>query len=163
VPADVKVHDSVELPGAVTLVGLRVHEVLLLTRLTVPANPPTEPMLIAEVAAVPALTVMLVGLAVIVKSGAVVKVTTTEWDSVVLLPVTSTWNVPDAVNVHDSVEDPEPVTLVGDNVHEVLLETRLTTPAKPFWPVTVMLEVAATFGVKLTLNGVAMMVKSWTV
>lgn len=49
--------------------------------------------------------------------------------------------------MHDSVELPDPVTLVGDTVHEVLLEVRLTTPAKPFWAVMVMVDVAAVPGV----------------
>jgi len=78
VPADVKVQDSVELPEPVTLVGLRVHAVLLLARLTTPVNPPTGVIVMVEDATVPALTVTLVGLAVIVKSGVVVKVTVTE-------------------------------------------------------------------------------------
>ena len=76
--ADVKVQASVELPEPVTLVGLRVHAVLLLARLTTPVNPPTAVTVMVEDAAVPALTVTLVGLAAIVKSGAVVKVTVTE-------------------------------------------------------------------------------------
>ena len=162
VPVDAKLHESVELPEPVTLVGVRVHEVLLLARLTVPVNPPTGLMVIVEVAAVPALTVTLVGLAVIVKSAAVVKVTVTEWDRLPLVPVTLTWNVPETAKVHERVELPEPVTLVGDSVHEVLLVARLTTPAKPFWPATVMVDVAAVPGVKFTLEGVAVIVKSWT-
>jgi len=51
------------------------------------------------------------------------------------------------VNVHDSVELPEPVTLVGDMVHDVLLVVRLTTPPNPFRPVMVMVDVAAVPGV----------------
>jgi hypothetical protein len=62
------------------------------------------------------------------------------------VPVTPTWTVP-PVNVHDSVELPDPVTLVGATEHEVLLVVRLTTPAKPFRPVTVMVDVAAVPGV----------------
>jgi len=163
VPAEVKVQDSVELPEPVTLVGVRVHAVLLLARLTTPVNPPTAPIVIVEVAPVPALTVMLVGLAAIVKSGAVVKVTVTECDKLPLVPVTPTWNVPVVAKVQDSVELPEPVTLVGASEHEVLLVVRPTTPANPFRPVTVMVDVAAVPGVKLTLDGLATIVKSWTV
>ena len=48
------------------------------------------------------------------------------------MPVTVTWIVDAVVKVHDSVEEPEPVTLVGVRVHEVLLLARLMTPAKPF-------------------------------
>ena len=62
------------------------------------------------------------------------------------MPVTPTWTVP-PVNVHDRVELPEPVTLVGDKVHDVLLVVKLTTPAKPFRPVMVMVDVAAVPGV----------------
>jgi len=66
--AAAKVQDSVELPEPVTLVGLSVQAVLLLARPTIPANPFSPVTVIVEVAAVPALTVMLVGLAVTVKS-----------------------------------------------------------------------------------------------
>jgi len=62
------VHESVELPEVVTLVGVRVHAVLLLARLTVPVNPLSGAIVIVEVPAVPALSVMVVGVAVIVKS-----------------------------------------------------------------------------------------------
>ena len=66
--AAAKVQDSVELPEPVTLVGLSVQAVLLLARLTIPANPLRPVTVIVELAAVPALTVTLVGLAAIVKS-----------------------------------------------------------------------------------------------
>ncbi len=66
--AAAKVQERVELPEPVTLVGLSVQAVLLLARLTIPANPFSPVTVIVEVAAVPALTVMLVGLAAIVKS-----------------------------------------------------------------------------------------------
>jgi len=68
VPAAAKVQASVELPEPVTLVGVRVHAVLLLARLTTPANPLRAVTAIVELAAVPALTVTLVGLAAMVKS-----------------------------------------------------------------------------------------------
>ena len=67
-----KVQDSVELPDVVTLVGLSVQAVLLLARLTVPVNPLSGVIVIVEVPADPALTVTVVGLAVIVKSTAAV-------------------------------------------------------------------------------------------
>ena len=76
------------------------------------------------------------------------------------MPVTATWNVPPVVKVHESVEVPEPVTLVGATEHEVLLVVRPTTPEKPFRPVMVMVDVAAVPGVKLTLEGLAAIVKS---
>jgi len=79
------------------------------------------------------------------------------------VPVTATWNVPVTANVHERVELPEPVTLVGDTEHEVLLVAKLTTPANPFRPVTVIVEVAAVPGVKFTVDGLALIVKSCTV
>ena len=70
--------------------------------------------------------------------------------------------VPGDVNVHESVEAPEPVTLVGDMVQEVLLVDRLTMPPKPFRPVMVIVEVPAEPALLVTLFGMAVMVKSWT-
>ena len=64
--------------------------------------------------------------------------------------------------MHDSVELPEPVTLVGDTEHEVLLVVRATTPANPFRPVIVMVEVPALPALTVTLAGAAVIVKSWT-
>ena len=70
---------------------------------------------------------------------------------------------PVLVKVQDRVALPEPVTLVGETVHEaVVLVTRLTTPAKPFRPVTVIEEVPAELMLTLTLVGLAAIVKSWT-
>lgn len=67
------------------------------------------------------------------------------------------------LKVHDNVALPEPVTLVGDTVHDaVVLVARLTTPAKPFRPVTVIVEVPAALTLIVTLVGAAAMVKSWT-
>jgi len=78
VDAAANVQDNVELPEVVTLVGVSVQAVLLLARLTVPVNPLSGVIVIVEVPADPALTVTLVGLAVIVKSTAAVYVTVTE-------------------------------------------------------------------------------------
>jgi hypothetical protein len=71
------------------------------------------------------------------------------------------------VGVHDRVEVPEPVTLVGDNVQVRPVEgdtvaVRLTAPAKPFTAVTVMVEVPAVLIVVVTEVGLALMVKSST-
>jgi len=65
--------------------------------------------------------------------------------------------------VHERLELPEPVTLVGVSVHEVLLLARLTTPAKPLRPVIVICEVAAVPELAVTLVGLAAIVKSCTV
>ena len=156
----VNVQERVELPEPVTLVGVSVQAVLLLARLTVPANPLSPVMVIVDVPAAPTLTGTVVGLAVIVKPAAALKVTVTEWDREPLVPVTVTWNVPLVANVQDRVELPEPVTLVGLSEQEVLLVARPTTPAKPFTLVTVMVEVAAVPGLNETAVGLAAMVKS---
>jgi hypothetical protein len=55
-------------PEPATLAGVKVHDVLLLARLTVPAKPLTEVIVTVDEAAVPALTVTLVGEALMVKS-----------------------------------------------------------------------------------------------
>ncbi len=66
------------------------------------------------------------------------------------------------VNVHESVALPEPVTLVGATEQEVLFVVRLTTPAKPFTAVTVIVEVPAALTLMVTVVGLAAIVKSWT-
>jgi len=78
------------------------------------------------------------------------------------VPVTPTWTVEAAAKVHDNVALPEPVTLVGATEQEVLFVVRLTTPAKPFTAVTVIVEVPAVPALTVTLVGLAAMVKSWT-
>ena len=77
--------------------------------------------------------------------------------------MTPTWKVPAEAKVHDSVALPEPVTLVGETVHEVLLVARLTTPEKPFTAVTVIDDVPALPAITVTLVGLAAIVKSCTV
>ena len=67
-----------------------------------------------------------------------------------------------AAKVQERVELPEPVTLVGLSVQAVLLLARLTIPANPFSPVTVIVEVAAVPAFTVTLVGLAAIVKSWT-
>ena len=66
------------------------------------------------------------------------------------------------VNVHESVALPEPVTLVGATEQEVLFVVRLTTPAKPFTAVTVIVEVPAALTLMVMVVGLAAIVKSWT-
>jgi len=68
VDAAANVHERVALPEPVTLVGATEHDVLLVVRLTMPANPLTLVTVIADVPALPALTVTVVGLAEMVKS-----------------------------------------------------------------------------------------------
>lgn len=79
------------------------------------------------------------------------------------MPVTETCLLPVEVNVQDNVALPEPVTLVGETVHDdVVLVARLTTPVKPFKAAIVFVEVPGAFRLTLTLVGFALMVKSWT-
>ena len=155
------VHDSVALPEPVTLVGETVHDVLLVVKLTTPAKPLTAVIVIVDVPAVPAFTVTVVGVAVMVKF-TMLYVTVTECDSEPLVPVTPTCTVAPVVNVQDSVALPEPVTLVGDTVHDVLLVVRLTTPANPLRAAIVIVEVPAEPALTVTLVGLALIVKSWT-
>jgi len=163
-------HDRVDVWAApnVTLVGVseqvrpvgEADEV----NVTVPVKPLTGVTVIVEVPAAPALTVTLVGLAVTVKLVPVtLNVTVAVRDRPEFVPVTITVNVPPDVKVHERVEVPVPVTLVGLRVHAALFAVRLTIPAKPLTPVTVMVEVSAVFALPVTFVGLATTVKSWTV
>ncbi len=76
--------------------------------------------------------------------------------------------VPLAEAVHDRVEVPEPVTLVGVRVQVrpvagLTAEARLTIPPKPFTAATVIVEVPGTPTLTATDVGNALIVKSWTV
>lgn len=77
-PVEVKVHDRVEVPvPPVTVVGDSVHAELSLVRATSLVNPFREATAIVEVPAFPTTTLTLDGLAVIVKSGWAVGLTST--------------------------------------------------------------------------------------
>jgi hypothetical protein len=71
-----------------------------------------------------------------------------------------TVRVPAVVKVHDSVDVPEPVTLVGERLHAELFDVKVTIPLNPYWAVTVIVDVPdwLTFGE--TLVGLAVVVKS---
>jgi len=135
-------------------------------RATVPVNPLSGATVIVEVAATPAATVTLVGLAVTEKSSgaATVTVTVVEWESVPLVPVTVTVYVPGVELEQFSVEVPEPVTLVGLNVHVSpvgdTVEARETIPLNPLSAVTVIVDDPEDPEVKETLVGLAAIVKS---
>jgi len=93
-----------------------------------------------------------------------VKLTVAEWDRVPLAPVTVTVYDP-ADPLQESVEVPEPVTLVGVRVQVkpvvgLMLEVRLTAPAKPSSGVTVMMEVPEAPARTVALMGLAAIVKS---
>jgi hypothetical protein len=159
-PIVVKVQESVALPEPVTLVGATEQEVLLVARPTTPAKPFWPVTVIVEVPEAFTFTVTDVGLALIVKSWTM-KVTVTECDGVVaLVPVTVTWTVETAANVHDRVELPDVVTLDGVSVHAVLLLARLTVPVNPLSGVIVIDEVPAAFTFTGTLVGLALIAKS---
>ena len=76
--------------------------------------------------------------------------------------VTPTCTVEAAENVQDRVALPEPVTLVGETVQDVLLVVKLTTPAKPLIPVIVIVEVPTALALTVTDVGLGAIVKSWT-
>ncbi len=99
-----------------------------------------------------------VGLAVTVKSWTT-NVTVAEWDRLPLVPVTVTWTVPADGKLQERVEVPDPETLPGVSVQtEVSLLARVTTPANPLRPVTVIVEVAAVLAFVVTLVGLAVTV-----
>lgn len=62
--------------------------------------------------------------------------------------------------MHERVEVPEPVTLVGETVHEVLLVPRLTRAEKPLRAFTVRVEVPVEPARIVTVAGLAVMEKS---
>jgi len=69
--------------------------------------------------------------------------------------------LPVVVKVQDSVDVPDPVTLAGETLQNVVvLVARLTIPAKPFTAAIVMVEVPAAFTFALTLEGLSLIVKS---
>jgi hypothetical protein len=159
VPADGKLHESVALPEPVTLVGLAAHAVLLVAKPTRPVKPFSGVTVTVDVPAVPAFTVALVGRTPIEKSWTV-NVTVAECDKPPLVPVTLTWTVEADTKEHDRVELPEPGKLAGDAVQEVLLVARLTIPAKPLSPDTIMVEVTVDPALPVTPAGLIVIVKS---
>src|SRR4029077_14290576 len=112
-----------------------------------------------EVPALPAFTLTEVGMTLIVKSW-IVNVTVAECDKPSLVPVTVAWMIEADAKEHDRVELPEPVKLAGDAAHEVLLVARLTVPANPFSPVTVVVDVTVEPAFPATLVGLTTIVKS---
>ncbi|TME44591.1 MAG: hypothetical protein E6I55_10820 [Chloroflexi bacterium] len=158
-PADVKVHESVALPEPVTLVGLAAHAVLSVAKPTMPVKPFSGVTVRVDVPALPAFTVTVVGMTLSEKSWTM-NVTVAECDKPPLVPVAVTWTVEADTKEHDRVELPEPGKLAGDAVQEVLLVARLTIPAKPFGPDTLMVEVTVDPALPVTPTGLAVMVKS---
>jgi hypothetical protein len=62
--------------------------------------------------------------------------------------------------LHERLELPDPVRLEGVIVQAVLFDDRLTTPANPFSPVTVMVEVPTVPALTVTEVGFATSEKS---
>ncbi len=88
------------------------------------------------------------------------------WDNELLVPDTVTVYVP-ALPVHDRVEVPEPVTLVGVSVQVRPVDgdtvaVRLTTPLKLWRAATVIVDMPATPALVETVVGLAATAKSWT-
>jgi hypothetical protein len=160
--AEANVHESVALPEPVTLAGLIEQAVLLVAKLTTPAKPFCAETVTVDVPALPEFTTTPGGVRLIAKSW-IVKVAVAECDRLPLVPVTATWIVEADAKEHERVELPGPVRLVGEAVHEVLLVDRLTIPAKPLSPDTVMVEDTEEPALPITLTGLTEIVKSWTV
>lgn len=94
------------------------------------------------------------------------KVAVAECDSALLVPVTVTVYTP-AMPEHESVDDPEPVMLVGVRVQVspvvgLMVDAMLTIPLKPLRAVIVIVEVPVAPALTFTVVGLAEMVKSWT-
>ena len=159
--------DIAEVPEPAILMVERVHDSpvagdVATVRVTVPANPLTPVTVKVEFPAVPTVTLTVAGLAATAKSWTA-KVTVVTCDFDALTPITLTWTVDAKPKVHESVPLPDPVTLVGETVHEVLFVARLTTPAKPLRDVTVTVEVPAVPAFRIADVGFAATVKSVTV
>jgi len=165
------VHDRVEVPEPVTLVGVRVHVRPVVgdtvaVRPTTPLKPCRAVTVIVDIPGTPARIVTVVGLAAIVKS-CTVNVRVAECESEPLVPSTVTVYDP-ADPEQDTVEVPEPVMLGGVRVHVRPVvgdadAVRLTVPVNPFTGVTVIVEVPLAPARTMTLVGLAATVKSCTV
>lgn len=158
-----------EVPERVTLEGdnIQVSPVLGDTeseRAIVPANPPALWTVIVDVPVAPARFVRLVGLADTAKLGvgATLYTTNIACDSVPLVPETFTWNVPGYEKVHESIESPAPVTLVGPIAHTVLFVARFTMPLNPFSEFTVVVDEPDEPAFTVTVAGLDVRAKSWT-
>src|SRR5438874_12031564 len=116
----------------------------VLLRVTTPAKPFSAVIVIVEVAEEPAGTAAG-DVAAMVKSTKL-NVAVAVWTSDPLVPVTVRVKVPAAVALHDTVAVPEPVTVPGVIAPQVrpagTVSVRVTTPAKPFTAVIVIVEVA---------------------
>lgn len=81
-------------------------------------------------------------------------------DSDPLVPVTRIVIVLTGVKLHERLALPDPVTLEGVRVHDVLFDDKLTIEANPFRPVTVIVEVPMEPALAATDVGLAVIEKS---
>jgi hypothetical protein len=142
-------------------------------RLTVPVKPLCAATVIVEVPVTPARTVRVVGPAVTVYAVPELTLTVALVVNPPPVPVMVTVKVPGVEEVQDRVETPvlDPllsVTPVGDReqvrpADGEIAAVRLTVPANPFRPATVMPEFPVPPEGKLRVVGLAATVKSWTV
>jgi hypothetical protein len=159
----------------VMLVGDRLQVRPLLgeiegVRLTVPVKPLCALTVIVDVPDVPARTVTALGFAVTVYAVPELTVTVAAVVNPPPVPVTVTVKVPGVDEVQDRVEAPVvvvllSVTLVGETVQDrpaggELVAVRLTVPANPLRPVTVMAEFPVPPEGKFSVAGLAATVKS---
>ena len=77
-----------------------------------------------------------------------------------LAPVTRTVSVPTGAKLQERLAPPDPVTLDGVTVQAVLFDDKLTSPANPFRPVTVMADVPTEPALTVTDVGFAEIEKS---
>lgn len=152
------------------LVGDSVQVRLLLgatedAKLTVPVKPLCAATVIVEVPVAPERTVRVVGLAVTVYAVPEFTLTVALVVNPLPVPVTVTVKVPGVEEVQDRVEAPEGVpllivTLDGNTVQDrpvdgEIAAARLTVPANPLRPVTVMPEFPVPPEGKLRVGGLA--------
>jgi hypothetical protein len=169
VPGVDEVTESIEVPEPVTLVGFKVAvspDGLVADKVTTLANELTEFTVIDDVPVLPAVIVTVVGLAVIVKSGAPVTTTGTmiECARTPLAPVILMKKDPTTEPETVSVEVPELRMNTGLSV-AVRLESegiaaRLTFPLKPLRSATLIVDVAEPPTMNVRLAGLAVIVKS---
>jgi hypothetical protein len=137
-----------------------------MARLTVPENAPTAAIVSVLVPAIPTFAMTGFGLAVRLKVLPRLKLTTTLWLSVPLVPVTVTLNEPAAVAVQARVAvcgDAPKVTLAGmvQVTPAGLGAARFTVPVKPFKAAREIVEDPDSVE-ELTMFGDAVMLKSTT-
>jgi hypothetical protein len=142
-------------------------------RLTVPVKPLCALTVIVDVPDVPARTVTAVGFAVTVYAVPELTVTVAAVVNPPPVPVTVTVKVPGVEEVQDRVDAPEVVVLLSETEVGVTVQVRpadgeldavrLTVPANPLRPATVMAVFPVPPEGNSRVAGLAVTVKSWTV